>query len=494
MAAQKPFLKFFKSESTALLLFTALIGLWGMFLFEYLYSYREPSGIDGYFYLKQIRVLATSGEFYFKDYSFGFLLPYLIYKIKPNELLAYQFSMAIYSMLLAYALILVGRCFWTKQESPWWRWVIGIAALGSLFFNHSFYEFSLTYLKNLAGLCFFSFGFYFLLKDQIHRDKRPSRKQVEPSILPTPLQYTILWVLFFMLALLSHKSMFIFIGIALVSLHSLKKKQIWLLAALALFSVVLFGVLFTTGWQYLDFLRQQVQEPQEFLIWIKYLVKVKNYVFFGLFFGLFSLIGVIFERRKWQRRVFIFLFLLFTFSWFPYFLQNIEAPNYRLMLMHFSIAPILLVQLISTRKWLLPLSGIALGLIAYQWLNNRSLGIYFKNYSAMGGDVKRLEKFVNVGDHLTCHHGLEFYVDYNTIIRCRSFVSDDREQEKLRLVYVFHSWPDAAKKRIKKEAFMHLGENYSLMTEVDWKVVRARYKLPDSWRNPMEQRPAYISF
>ncbi|HEY8269330.1 MAG TPA: hypothetical protein VIG33_00455, partial [Pseudobdellovibrionaceae bacterium] len=63
-------------------------------------------------------------------------------------------------------------------------------------------------------------------------------------------------------------------------------------------------------------------------------------------------------------------------------------------------------------------------------------------------EILKINKFVKPEDHLTSHHGLEFFVDYTTDIRSRSFLSDHAEKKAFRIAYIANSWlPDSETQR-----------------------------------------------
>jgi hypothetical protein len=433
--------------------------------------------MDGYFYIKQILTLGSRGEFYFRDYSLAFLLPTLLYTWLQDELMCYQLSIVSVMMGMAFVLVLLGNHLYPEKRRPWHLLILLLALFG-LMSDRSFYELSFTYLKSATGLLFFLFGFYFTVKSRDEVGRR-----------------SFYWaLLFFALAVLSHKTSFLLIGLTAFCFLKLSRRTLVYFLGGGAAGAVLFALLFSSGWHYLAFLGNQFQKPDEMSRWLTWLYKNQNWVFAGLVFGPLSLICALLEKDFVRRRIYLFLFCLFFLAWCPFFKQNMEAPSYRLMLLQFSLSPAIFILLSAGRKKFFALTAVAIALMGYQWREGKNLHGYFKGFSRMDHEVGMLETFIAPGDHLTCHHGLEFYVDYKTRIRCRSFISQKPEQQKFRVVTVSLDRGPWSKARleINQEALMRMGDDYFLVPEDYWLELREKYKLPDTWRNPMAVRPAHI--
>ena len=63
-----------------------------LFIFIRLRPFEDPTGADGYFYLKQIESLSTSGYFYYRDASLAFVPPALLNVLLRDPALAYRLS------------------------------------------------------------------------------------------------------------------------------------------------------------------------------------------------------------------------------------------------------------------------------------------------------------------------------------------------------------------------------------------------------------------
>ena len=107
-----------KLSDSILILVTAAILAAVSFL--RLHEYADPSGGDGYFYLKQTEWLVKHGQFYHADYSFLFIPLALVAKLTGSPLMAFQFvsCLSYFIILLAVGLIAVRsfQIFSTKQK------------------------------------------------------------------------------------------------------------------------------------------------------------------------------------------------------------------------------------------------------------------------------------------------------------------------------------------------------------------------------------------
>ncbi len=467
----------------SLLSFFFLIAIWSVKNFFFLTSYNEPSGTDGYFYLKQILSLSRFSQFYFQDHSLAFWLPVGLNAIFKNELLAYQASIVITMSLIGLALGILGFLFSPPLKQPKnavLKFLSLVAVFGSLFSNYFLFELGYNYLKTSVGLMFFMFGVC-CFEFQTHQKKLTLA----------------LGAVLFLLSILAHKTTFVLIGLY-VLVHLRWRRHYWYLSvALAAFGWGFASVLYPSGKQYLLFLvTQQIATPDQFLPWLKWLVSEKNWLCMGPFLTLLGFLSVLFLPEARAKRIAGFSFLLGFIAWNPFLVQNLDAPTYRLAIIHWGITPSILVALwVNSQSRALRYFGIILaGFVVASFKYGPSIHGFFKGYSKMDGEVQSLTEFVKQGDHLTCHHGLEFYVDFKTPIRCRSFISSQGGQKKWRLVWAplqRGAWT-RARVLLNAEAPLRLGRDYFLMPEERWVEIASDYNLRLNWRNPMEMRPSHI--
>jgi hypothetical protein len=100
-----------------------------------------------------------------------------------------------------------------------------------------------------------------------------------------------------------------------------------------------------------------------------------------------------------------------------------------------------------------------------------------------------------LSSHLTSHHGLEFFIDYVTNIRSRSFVAEPgSQQKKFRVAFVppQRTGRGPVRDELLQAALLDLGGGYILLPESDWLQISRDYGMRESWRNPSWQRPAHV--
>ena len=92
--------------------------LWAAVCFLKVQASADPSGGDGYFYLKQAEWLADHFSFYHADYSIIFIPLALIYKLTGSSLLAFQLvtTLSLFAISSALGLIFYQNLTWIKKE------------------------------------------------------------------------------------------------------------------------------------------------------------------------------------------------------------------------------------------------------------------------------------------------------------------------------------------------------------------------------------------
>ena len=235
------------------------------------------------------------------------------------------------------------------------------------------------------------------------------------------------------MSLFAHKTSLVLIGLYLIVNLKWKKLYIYLALTFALLGWLFINFFYPSGKQYLLFiLSHQFTNPTLFLNWIQWLIHENNWLAIGPLLTLLSLLSSYFFRDSQSKRIALLTGLLGILAWNPYFIQNIDSPSYRLAIIQWAITPPILIGL-----WLKSYSrfdfllGVLLSFfVIFAFKTGPSIHGFFKGYSKMDTNVSQLTSFIKPGEHLTCHHGLEFYVDYHTPIRCRSFISNQLDQKK----------------------------------------------------------------
>lgn len=481
-----------RAKILSLLFFFLLLALWSLKNFQVLSFYPEPSGTDGYFYLKQILSLSRFKQFYFQDHSLAFWLPVGINNFLNNELLAYQVSIVVTMSLIGLALAFLIGIARSREKSPsaqallFFSLVTGVV---SFFSNYFLYELGYNYLKTSVGLMLFLWGMVCWESEFWKRRELPDHRFFST--------FQLLGIVLFLLSILAHKTTFVLIGLYVLVQLQWKKVYFYLLLGLAVFGWNFATFFYPTGKQYLLFiLNQQITDPAQFISWIQWLISEKNWLCTGPLLVLFGLLSAFFLPGIRAKRISLFTVFLGALAWNPFFVQNVDAPTYRLAIIHWAITPTLLISLWmgSRSRWWRALAVLLSALMVLAFKTGPSIHGFFKGYSKLDLEVTQLIEFVKPGEHLTCHHGLEFYVDFKTPIRCRSFISNHNDQKKWRVVWAplqRGSWSQA-RILLNAESPLRLGRDYFLMPEERWVEIVSQYHLRLNWKNPMGHRPDHI--
>src|SRR5665213_564641 len=112
-------------------------------LFYRLHQFGDPTGADGYFYLKQILDVSEHFSFYYKDYSLAFALPTLLNAVFHNPLLSYQIACCLVFAGIAW---LTDRLAVAEIENRRQLWLFRAAELAAFTYGNLFFELNLVFL------------------------------------------------------------------------------------------------------------------------------------------------------------------------------------------------------------------------------------------------------------------------------------------------------------------------------------------------------------
>jgi hypothetical protein len=193
-------------------------------------------------------------------------------------------------------------------------------------------------------------------------------------------------------------------------------------------------------------------------------------------------------------------FLLFLFAVHPFQTVGPATLGYRQVL----LLPILLYPLAAFVLYfpsrfrlagLLPLAGALYFSFAPLGFKANAVAKQIRPFSDLRAGVEKIPEIVRPEDHLTSHHGLEFYIDYVTNIRSRSFLAAEGfTGSRYRVVYM-PRWKlrgGPARDGLDQANLLDLGKGYMLMPEEDWDEIDSEYELPPSWKNLFGRRPAHV--
>jgi hypothetical protein len=448
-------------------------------LMNFMRDFPDPAGANGYFYLKQTESLASGLGFYFKDRSLAFALPTLLMGIINDSLLSFQLSISVTWIALVTGLgaLTSNLC---REVLPKQRLFLVAAVLASLISCSQIYEFALTFYKNFFSVTLVVLTLVLLTSDW--------RKRKPLAILAASL------------ALLSHKSAALIFLSFLIPWFLTRASKKQKLQALAAVGVVGFGFIFffERGAQYLIALLGAFSGPQLWWLWFNGL-RWSNLEMFISILAMGTIVALVlasYEKLSKKQSLFSSgVILLSLLALQPFQLPGPSAPGYRLiLLLPIFCLPLLAVTAQYARKYFGFALLFFLPFLAQPWMNSKSLDDVFSPWSFLREDVLEIKKYVNLEDHLLSHHGFEFFVDYTTGHRSRSFLSDIPEQKKFRLAFVAERWlPNrAAQEKIRAISLLEIGSEYVLVTEENWTRLIDELKIPKHWKNPDSHRPDFI--
>lgn len=282
---------------------------------------NDPTGGDGYFYLKQMEVLGNSLQFYHADYSFIFVPLVCLYKITGNSLLSYQLITCASYFLILYVL----GCGFSMAFG---RYSLSLTALGLVTVGiqpallHLCFEFA----KNGFAIAMLLFGMH------LYRQKK-----VTVSIL------------FFLIALLTHKIVVLFLGFMILTYTITKVKSkksivilgIGTLATLFVVYLVFPNLSYHLQNYYLNF----KFEVQPFFMNESHLISNLNLLLIFIWLGL----AVPFLKQE-SREIKTSLLIFSVLPFLPIFSGlNIEI-KYRLFLVSFVLSTLLFIYVLRDFK------------------------------------------------------------------------------------------------------------------------------------------------
>jgi hypothetical protein len=485
-----PFARFIQRRGFFLDIFLGLLA--GAETLRRLLTFSDPPGLNGYFYLKQTKTLAANFTFYFSDHSLAFLPLVLLRWLVGSDLHAFQAGLA-----LALAGCCWAVCFFVNQlkMNAIEKLVAKLLVIFALFSSIYFAEFSLNFYKNLIAAMLLVWCAGFLLKEQRR-----------------------LALLFFCLAFFTHKSVAligaIYFGFFLISevkanlarRESARKMLLLLSGSMLLASVflLLFLLHFPKASAFLNFAENSFALPAPRLHWWKDLFLLHRQRGLEALSWAITLVCLALGFRKLtleEGRIFLTVAGVFVLAAHPFQPAAASALGYRLLLLSpLLVFPLAALAYSKQRSWLRFLPAIFLVISFLPHFSPLSFSMAAikketRSFSSIRSDVEKIPSLVSQMDHLTSHHGMEFFVDYVTDIRSRSFLADPSfTGKKYRLVYVAPNWlkNDSAADDLDQVKLLNIGTDYFLIEERDWDNLSGQNNFPGTWKNPSHLRPAHV--
>ncbi len=453
--------------------------------FAYLLSHNVPSGVNGYFYLKQIKYFFETGQLYFQDRSLAFALPYLLRFIFPTDILAYHLSVAV--SLAALCLLQVRMALRLAEHAGLAKTAPWVAlAIPVLFYTHPhILFFGLNFYKNLFAVVFILLGIdhYFVFCSTARKT------------------HLAIATLAFLISVLAHKSSLILCGLWLGGIfifHFQKQRKVLLLLPILLAVLTLiFLSFFPRASAYIAFLKSGFNFSTDYVVWLKSQTRLGNFIFGG-YLTLVIVAGFVafnFRTSKTPYKVYgLWMFFVLLFALLPIHSIGQNQLGYRWMLLSLALSlPYVVVVCLRFRL----VGGILLGLHLGQWMYAVPLHRYFLDFQKHEKNFEKITQFVGANDYLIAHHGLEFYIDYTTGIRARIFLPEksSTNREVFRIVHLPFGalrW-QPMRVAVNQRALLRINREYFLMSEAKWMEARKAVIFPpESWQNPIDKNPGHV--
>ncbi|MES0489356.1 MAG: hypothetical protein ABUK01_05145 [Leptospirales bacterium] len=452
----------------------------------------SPTGIDGYYYLKQIETIAQTGQFYFQDHSLAFFPPAFLTFIFPTQSifilqlstsLCYAFTLTALFISIHFIVIATGGSE-SRNKIIYYPLTVVVMVWLTLPFHH----FAFTYYKNLFAitLLLWAICFYF----QSIEGSQQSKKSVYLSIFLV------------VLAMFSHKSVFALLTLFLISyvLHQFSIKRFMQLIAVLAGLLALFFLVFARGSAYLLEIIKTFHFQTNFLNWFGNSLRHDKFVIVIYLLCVTIILVYFFVRNKipTEYKTYTFAVMLFLgITTFPFQKFGYNETSFRfLVLTPLFILPtlVLFVQTTKTKikYFRLTLPGLLVVFTGFFLLEVGRIQLNFLDWKQLS-NIEKISQHVSHKDHLIAHHGLEYYVNYITGIRARQWKSADEQQQKFRIAFVPNRVMDKHNRKLfATKALLKLNEEYYLVTEEYWQYYRKNYFLVGSWKNPEMQRPPHL--
>ncbi len=470
-------------KKVSLFIFTTAAA-WAAVCFFKVFQASDPSGGDGYFYLKQIEWLADQHQFYHADYSLIFLPLAVLYKLTGSSLLAFQIVTSISLFLISSS---VGFVFYRslldkKNETskmPLWKATL-LCCFFTLVFSMQASVLKLSFEFAKSG---FAKGILLCGIASYYFDRRK-------------LGFGLL-----LIAALTHKIAAIFFVVAGCSFL-----VDWFFKTENRRSRNLLGIFF--GFAGLFFFAsiiilfpRMALHFQSFLNHLTFekfvLGQLENQLvgrFLILITALWLLTGLI-QFRKMKSSALGATLLFSIVPFLPVFGgYNIEI-KYRLLLMSFTFSAIGFVMTWPTiknnylQRLIMMITLTVLSFQAFQY----SGFPWIMKWSERIKNLDQLQERVSPKDELVTQHGLQFYIDYKTRIRARSMISAERAPV-YQIAYTpeFYHLNPTLSDELKQIEIISLGDSFSLFEYEEFQNLMKEYPMLADWRNQFQVRPSFV--
>jgi hypothetical protein len=453
--------------------------------------FPDPTGADGYFYLKQIQSISESATFYYKDYSLAFLPLSLLNFFLHDPLLTYQFAL----------------CF-TLAASGWMVYRLALFLSGPQSSRPVKIIASTMTLAMMASSVALDLHFVFL------------KTAFATIFLLVALECALRekWktaCAFAAAALFSHKAMSIYIPIFLLSYffeHGAQrpKKLDLKICAVAIATILVVGLCATALnaglFGHLKSLLLSFLIPADFSKFSTESVTLHPYESLALFISFVAAsIALTAFSQHWVLVGSGIVMLLPLFAPGAIRLQDL---SYRLLIVAWPFVTIVITKALilalsspqdapslKGRVWRLASAICAALLITGSVLHHPSMSNWVIPWSKRLPQSEELSKNVPRDALVYAPHGVEFYLAYKTPFRPRSFIIDPKGRATYRVAFVgpYLSDDDAAlRDDIEQMAVAQLGPSFRVFREDDWQALGSLHPMAPLSLNVLDRKPDFV--
>ncbi len=435
-----------------------IVVLASVFFLYRLCSLVEPTGTDGFFYLKQIQTLSENFQFYYHDYSLSFVFPSLINVVLRNPFISFNIACAVVWGGIAW--------FCVEPLKGWRNQIVSLVLVIIL---------STNTLSVELGAVFYKTGFALLLSFMMwHMLKKKNWPMA---------------IIFGFASLLSHKTMIVFLPILIAPtlFTKISRKQLLLTLGLALLgSLALLA--------YPRFLSQLNHVLQEGHFWEKFLTHnfpKQNLLAFIVLMFIAGITNLYFKLKDgWVLTIILIL---------PFFspgLLNTEGVAFRFMVMSFPFFILFLSLGVQSSGWrkIVSLSFIVMTCVL-TWNYYRPLSTWSQLYTARVLYAEKVDALLPPNALIFAPHGVEFYLAYKTKFRPRSLRIEPKDRPVYRVAYVRpykRKNGSLFQQDLEQMQLLDMGE-FSLISEADWLSLNSIHSFIPHPMNLLPKKPDFVS-
>lgn len=429
-----------------------------------IHAYQDPSGGDGYFYLKQTEWLISHFEFYHADYSFVFFPLALLTKLFSSSLTAYQFLSCLNYFIILSSLGLFSLAILSNFKL-YQKIALSVLLVIALGYQMPILRVSFEFVKNgfaislllLSGLCALN-------------------KKIKSSVLLA------------LLAALTHKTVALFL-ILLAILVFLKKRTYIVAAGIVAVLIALANPRLLKHIQ--AFVERISLENLNSLFAFNFHLTWSHVLLIAFWVVVFL---SRYKEIKNHKAILATMFAFAIFPLIPIFGETNLEIKWRLMIVTFILSFILYMyslQFFVSKKVIVSTLIVTFSLFSYELWNDTGFP-WIISSKAQVPNIEILNDYVKPGEELITHHGMQFYVDYKTPIRAKSLLSATLPKYQLAYVPEFFLLDPSIADEVNQVKLATVGPSYGLFYYEDFQQLMKRYGILRHWKNEYKIRPDFV--